>query len=108
MSAFANRIYELLLKVPEGKVTTYKVLAEILETKAYRAVGQVLKNNPRAPRIPCHRVVNSNGKLGGFMGKKDGPAIKKKINLLKKEGITVKDGRVMRFEEVVWRGEDKE
>ncbi|MFA6814209.1 MAG: MGMT family protein [Candidatus Pacebacteria bacterium] len=108
MSDFAGRVYDLLLKVPEGKVTTYKVLAEMLGTKAYRAVGQVLKRNPDAPKVPCHRVVNSDGRLGGFMGERDGEAIEKKINLLRKEGVVVKDGQVMRFEKLLWKGEEKE
>ena len=55
---FAQRIYFQLKKVPKGKVTTYKALAENLNSKAYRAVGTAMKNNPYAPTIPCHRVVS--------------------------------------------------
>ena len=53
---FSERCYKLLLKVPKGKVTTYRDLAHALDTKAYRAVGQAMNRNPRAPIVPCHRV----------------------------------------------------
>lgn len=107
MSDFAKRVYDLLLKVPEGRVTSYKVLAEVLGTKAYQAVGQVLRKNPNAPRIPCHRVVNADGRLGGFMGERDGEFIRKKIALLKKEGVEIENGKVVGFENLLWRGEGK-
>ena len=42
-----------------------------MKTKAYRAVGNALKNNPYAPKVPCHRVINSNGTIGGYKGKKN-------------------------------------
>ena len=60
---FNEKVYSLLRKVPKGKVTTYKELAEKLNTKAYRAVGQAMKCNPYAPEVPCHRVVSSSGKI---------------------------------------------
>ena len=69
----------------KGKVTTYKILANKLRTKAYRAVGNAMNKNPYAPFVPGHRVVNSNGKIGGFAF-----GIKKKIFMLKKEGIKIK------------------
>ena len=67
-NSFNERTYDLLKKVPKGKVTTYKALAEKLGTKAYRAVGQAMRCNPYAPKVPCHRVVKSDGSIGGFQG----------------------------------------
>ncbi len=98
---FADKVYDELRKVPLGKVTTYKLLAEKLGTKAYRAVGQVLRNNPFAPEVPCHRVVSSDGKIGGFMGDRVGESINKKIELLKSEGVEVAHGRVVNFQRVL-------
>jgi methylated-DNA-[protein]-cysteine S-methyltransferase len=86
---FTERVYEELRKVPKGKVTTYKKLAEKLGTKAYRAVGSALKNNPFAPKVPCHRVIKSDGSIGGFMGKMTGEEVAKKIVLLRSEGIEI-------------------
>ena len=65
-STFNERCYQLLQKVPKGNVTTYKEIAHKLETKAYRAVGNAMNKNPYAPQIACHRVVNSDGRIGGF------------------------------------------
>ena len=52
MKAFADRAYDLLRKVPKGRVTTYKEIAHGLGTKAYRGVGQAMKRNPYAPEVP--------------------------------------------------------
>ena len=52
MKAFADQAYDLLRKVPEGRVTTYKEIAQALGTKAYRGVGQAMKRNPFAPEVP--------------------------------------------------------
>jgi len=81
--------------IPKGKVTTYKEIAEFLGTKAYRAVGVALSKNPYAPELPCHRVVKSNGEIGGFSA---GGGVSAKIELLKEEGVEVKDGKVADFE----------
>ncbi len=91
---FTEKVYDQLKQVPKGKVTTYKKLAEQLGTKAYRAVGSALKNNPYAPIVPCHRVVRSDGKVGGFMGKMTGEEVAKKIVLLRNEGVEVLGGKV--------------
>lgn len=91
---FAEKVYIELRNVPTGKVTTYKILAEKLKTKAYRAVGTALKNNPYAPEVPCHRVVKSDGSIGGFMGKMSGEEVAKKIVLLRNEGVEVVGGKV--------------
>jgi len=96
-----TKLYQLLKKVPKGKVTTYKALAQALGTQAYQAVGQAMKNNPYAPKVPCHRVVKSDGSIGGFMGKTRGPAIRKKKKLLQKEGIKFDEDKIKNFEEII-------
>jgi methylated-DNA-[protein]-cysteine S-methyltransferase len=92
---FQNRVYNLCKKIPKGKVTTYKIIARKLNSKAYRAVGSALKSNPFAPIVPCHRVVNSDSSIGGFQGKRNS---KKKKELLNKEGIIIKNGKIKEFE----------
>ena len=87
--SFNEKCYYLLSKVPKGQVTTYKILAEALGTKAYRAVGNAMNKNPFAPEIACHRVINSNGGIGGFAS-----GIKNKIELLKSEGIEIKNNKI--------------
>ncbi len=96
--SFSERCYELLKKVPKGKITTYKEIARALKTKAYRAVGNAMNKNPYAPKVACHRVVNSNGEVGGFES-----GTKKKIEMLKREGIKIKNNKIENFGEVVYR-----
>ena len=86
---FSQKCYSLLKKVPEGKVTTYKSIAKKLNTEAYRAVGNAMNKNPNPIRVPCHRVIKSNGKLGGYAR-----GIKQKIKLLKQEGIKIKNNKI--------------
>ncbi len=92
--SFADEVYRELKKVPAGKVTTYKSLAQKVGSKAYRAVGQLMKNNPYAPEVPCHRVVRFDGQIGGFRGKTEGREILEKISLLSQEGVEVVEGKV--------------
>lgn len=94
----------MLVKVPKGRVTTYKALADAMGIRAYQAIGQVMRINPFAPRVPCHRVVASDGRIGGFMGKRNGEEIKKKIRILKKEGVEVRNGKVVDFEKKFFDG----
>lgn len=91
---FSDRVYVLLKKVPKGKVTTYKEIAKAMGTRAYRAVGQALKNNPNAPTVPCHRVVRSDGIPGGYMGRTDTQARNKKVTMLKKEGVIFSGSKI--------------
>ena len=78
---FQRRVYEALLKIPRGQVRTYGQVARAIgRPKAARAVGQALKRNRWAPAIPCHRVVASGGKLGGYSGP-GGPAGKRQLLL---------------------------
>ena len=67
MTPFAKKVYKAILSIPLGEVRTYKWLAKKCGSpRAYRAVGTILKNNPYPLIIPCHRVVKSNNKLGGY------------------------------------------
>ena len=95
---FSDRCCKILVKVPKGRVTTYKEIAKALHSKAYRAVGNAMNQNPNAPRVPCHRCVQSNGGIGGYaFGKK------KKIEMLKKEGVGVVNGRIVDFDKKLIR-----
>ncbi|MCD8507213.1 MGMT family protein [Candidatus Woesebacteria bacterium] len=102
MTPFAENVYAALRQVPPGQVTTYKALATALNTKAYQAIGQIMRRNPDAPHTPCHRVVASDGRLGGFMGQRTGSAMANKIRLLESEGVFVQDGRVVDFDSKVF------
>ena len=74
-------------------ISTYAEIAKSLDSKAYRAVGNAMANNPQPISIPCHRIVRSDGSLGGYA-----LGINKKIQLLKKEGILIKDNKIVDFE----------
>ncbi len=78
---FRERVYAVVSKIPRGKVLTYKqVAARASRPKAYRAVGNVLNKNFN-PKIPCHRVVRSDGKVGGY-----NRGAKEKLRKLQREG----------------------
>ncbi len=86
---FDENVLDLIKRIPEGKVTTYKEIAKALDTGAYRAVGNALNKNPYWPDVPCHRVVKSNGEVGGFARGSD-----EKIKLLEKEGVVICGGKI--------------
>jgi len=88
-----EEVYTLCQRIPKGKVTTYKEIARTLDSKAYQAIGQILKKNPDIKTIPCHRVVKSNGEVNGYFGSNPANKIKKE-NLLSAEGVEVKEGKV--------------
>lgn len=93
---FNERVYTLTKKIPKGKVSTYKEIAHALNCKAYRAVGNALNKNPYFS-VPCHRVIKSNGFVGGFARGQ-----KAKIKLLKNEGISIKNNKIIDFKEVLF------
>ena len=72
-TVFQRRVFEALTHVPLGKTTTYGILAKAIGCGSAQAIGQALRRNPDAPRIPCHRVVCNNGSIGGFFGERDAP-----------------------------------
>jgi methylated-DNA-[protein]-cysteine S-methyltransferase len=81
-------VYNLLKKIPAGKVSTYGDLAKALgNPTASRTIGRILGNNPNPIKVPCHRIVMSDGKLGGYMY-----GILKKRELLENEGVSFTDG----------------
>ena len=89
---FKKLVYQACKQIPKGKITTYKEIAHFLGTKAYRAVGQVLKNNPHHD-VPCFKVVKSDGSLSGYCGSGFNN-IKKKIKKLNEEGVIVVNGKI--------------
>ncbi len=95
MTALQQQTYRLLATVPPGRVTTYKALADALGTKAYRAIGQFMKKNPYAPDVPCHRVVASDGTIGGY---NKGTA--EKIRMLTAEGVLIDKEKIVNFSAV--------
>ncbi len=101
--SFADSVYALCARVPSGHITTYGEIARALGSKAFRAVGQALNKNTHDfvigdCTVPCHRVVGADGKLGGFaLG-----SAKKKA-LLEKEGVHVRNGRVVDFYKKLFR-----
>ena len=89
-------VYDLLLKIPAGKVSTYGDLAKSLgNPQASRTIGRILGKNPNPIKVPCHRIVMSNGKLGGYAYGND-----RKKKLLEKEGISFAKGIVKDFNNV--------
>ena len=114
--SFNEKCYSILRKVPKGKVTTYGEIARALKSKGCRAVGNAMhrnpygflttanstarlrsrnkkeltvNQNPYAPKVPCHRVVGSDGKMIGFAS-----GIDEKIKMLKREGVEVVNNKV--------------
>jgi O-6-methylguanine DNA methyltransferase len=83
---FAHKVYQLTAKIPRGRVATY---GEIARTLGQPGAARALNKNPYAPQVPCHRVIRSNGEVGGFAG-----GARQKIALLKKEGVVTKNGKI--------------
>ncbi len=85
ITEFQRKVYLALLDVPRGTTISYKELGQRIGCKSAQAIGQALKRNPFAPDVPCHRVIASDGSIGGFHGQRDGEMIEKKRRLLKNE-----------------------
>ena len=86
-TVFETRVYDLILTIPKGKVSTYALVAKELGCGSNQAVGQALRRNPFAPRVPCHRVVSAALSLGGFNGHRDGDELARKRRMLEEEGV---------------------
>ena len=83
---FQLKVWSYLKKIPKGKLKTYAQVAKAIgKPKAVRAVANAIGKNPFPPKIPCHRVIRSDGKLGGYSAK---GGIKTKKKLLKNEGFS--------------------
>jgi methylated-DNA-[protein]-cysteine S-methyltransferase len=94
-----KKIYRALLQVPSGRIITYKELAKSVGLEnGQRLIGQIMKKNPFPIIIPCHRVVKSNGDIGGFAF---GVNIKK--NLLLNEGVKTNKNKIINFEETKFK-----
>ncbi len=94
-----KKIYKKLLEVPKGKITTYGELAKAVGLKnGQRAVGKIMNKNPYPVIIPCHRVVKSDGKVGGYAYGED-----IKSDMLTREGIVIKNGKILDLENKIYR-----
>ena len=83
---FQLKVWRYLMKIPKGKTKTYLEIAKAIgKPSAFRAVANAVGKNPFPPKIPCHRVIRSDGSMGGYSAK---GGVKKKKILLKREGIT--------------------
>jgi O-6-methylguanine DNA methyltransferase len=95
---FVDLVLSVVRRIPPGRVATYGDVAELAgRPRAWRAVGNIMRDC-RDPHVPCHRVIASGGRLGGYGGN-----IGLKRELLKAEGIMVMGSRVGRFAELRWR-----
>ncbi|MCD6471095.1 MGMT family protein [bacterium] len=99
MTNFQKRVYNLIQKIPRGRVTTYGLIAKKLGSIGFsRAVGNALNKNKNFRKVPCHRVVKSNGQLGGYRFGKI-----KKRELLKREGVKIKNGKIINFNKLLFK-----
>ena len=84
---FQLKVWNYLITIPKGSVKTYKEVAIAIKyPKSARAVANACSKNPCAPKIPCHRVIRSDGRLGGYSGR---GGIKKKLRLLRSEKVNI-------------------
>ncbi len=89
----SEKILKMLAKIPQGRVTTYGALAKAARSSP-RAVGQIMRRNPRPELYPCFKVVKSDGDIGGYGGCVKGSKVERKISLLKKDGIKIRNGKI--------------
>ncbi|TLX81430.1 MAG: MGMT family protein [Thaumarchaeota archaeon] len=86
-----EKVYKKLLEVPRGMVTTYGELAKAVGIKnGQRVIGRIMNKNPYPVIVPCHRVIKSDGKIGGYAWGE-----KIKISMLSKEGVKIKNGKIV-------------
>lgn len=86
---FNQKVWAITSRIPAGKVVTYGDIAKKLGSpQASRAVGNAMNKNPYAPKVPCHRVVGSNGSLTGYAF-----GLPKKLSMLETEGVRIANGR---------------
>ena len=106
VTPFRRKVYEALLEVPLGCVTTYGSLAQRVGCGSAQAEGGALRANPFAPDVPCHRVVAADLAVGGFCGCREGDPILRKIALLKSEGVPVDRAGKLSDRRFVWTWKD--
>ncbi|MEI7497833.1 MAG: MGMT family protein [Candidatus Falkowbacteria bacterium] len=104
MSIFIRQVLSKIKEIPRGRVTTYALLAQALgRPGAARAVGNALNKNSEIPHIPCHRVVKSDGSLGGYA-----LGINQKVKYLASEGVKVENGKIKDFANKLFHFKEKE
>lgn len=106
VTPFRRAVYEALLEVPRGRVTTYGLLARRVGCGSAQAVGGALRENPFAPAVPCHRVVSADLTIGGFCGCRGGEAIRRKMALLAAEGVPMDGAGRLLDKRRVWAWKD--
>jgi len=90
LTIFEKSVLDSVKNISCGKLTTYRLLARSIgRPKAVRAVGNALRKNSELVKVPCHRVVRSDGKLGGYLA-----GVRKKLLLLEKEGIKFERNKI--------------
>ncbi len=96
---FQEEVLKLVKQIPKGKLMTYGEIAKELtgSVRAARAVGQAVAANPYPIVVPCHRVVRSDGDIGGYSS-----GVEKKIRLLSAEGVEIKGRKVLNFEQTLF------
>ncbi len=104
VTEFQKRVYAAVSRIPKGRVATYKGIAVRIGCGSPRAVGQALKKNPFAPDVPCHRVIASDLAIGGFQGRQEGAAIRRKVALLAAEGVRFSGGRLVESGRLIDKG----
>ncbi|MBN1502857.1 MGMT family protein [Candidatus Woesearchaeota archaeon] len=102
-SDFQESVYSIAQKIPAGRVSTYKEIARGVHCCSPRAIGQALKRNPYPIKVPCHRVICSNGKVGGYKGRTTRAAKNEKLRLLRREGILIVNGNIQNLSEILFR-----
>ena len=91
MPSFQEKVYRVVSKIPKGNVLSYGQVALLVgRPRAGRAVGNILNKNFNPALVPCHRVIKSDGRVGGYR-----KGTKRKIALLKKEGVIIRNNRVV-------------
>lgn len=100
MANFSELVWQATRRIPKGKVATYAIIAKLIKRpKAVRAVGNALNKNPYAPTVPCHRVIRSDGLIGGFASGSN-----KKIKLLRSEKINIVKNKVTPLKDFLFKG----
>ena len=98
LSVFVSRVLAAVKRIPKGRITTYGILAGAIgRPKAIRAAANALKRNPCLIKIPCHRVIRSDGKIGGYR-----LGTRKKLSLLKKEGIGFNENKIKNLRKILY------
>lgn len=99
MKPYYEQVYDVVLNIPQGRVTTYGRIATYLGLSNPRMVGYALKNLPMFSDVPAHRVVNSSGELSGRLNFSLPTEMEEKLI---SEGISVTNHRILRLDKYIW------